>query len=457
MKLPEHTSSSQLTSFTECPAKFTLSYDADRKIRMSNGAADAGIIVHGAAEKWRNPESSLEPTWDNLLECFRQVTAELKLAESLEVYKKALGLLQRFFTLSQSHPTIPMQFAKTISVEYEIEDYQPEGWPKKLKGFIDHLFIVTPNPEVPHEIILGVEDYKTGKPKTWTELTDSDLQPPLYLAFAKDVLVPYLESLGYKVLKVALVWTYVSNGEAVPMYEPDFDIALVKDYVGNLSRQIIAFVDEYNAAEEAAYAEWPEQSANQEFATLEEFVQARMDKFLVKHERPNSYCSYCPRKNRCQTFQRLLDQQMTIDLTDPNTTMEEIWAQRERMAAIGKEGDRQKKEIDDLIRTYLDQEHLSAIPMKDFEIHADAQRREEHTTPVVAEVLGQAFVLQYASVTKDAVEKELDRIAIMDPELAKEKRLELEARIKRTPGARPVKTRKLKPAASKSRAKKAVA
>lgn len=459
MKAPAHISSSQLTSFAECPPRWTLSYDQDRKIRSRNDAADAGVIVHGALEIWRNPENGYEPTWENLELCFKRATEELKLVESMEVYKRALDLCRRAFNLSQTHPTIPMRFAKTIGVEQVIEDYQPEGWPKPLKGFIDHLFIVTPNPEVPNEVILGVEDYKTGRPKSWSDLTDNDVQPPLYLAWAIDVLKPYVESQGYKVLRVALVWTYVSNGEAVNMYEPDFDLVLVKDYVGNLSRQIISFVDDYNKVESTLLAEI-EANGNDggDIAEFEGELDARINKFLEKYERPNSYCSYCPRKNRCTTFQRLLDQHATIDLTNPDTTMGEIWAQREKMAAIAKEGDRQKKEIDDLIRAYLDQEKLSSIEMDTFEIHADQQRREEHITAVVAEVLGNEFVLQYGSVTKDAIEKHLDLIATSDPALAEQKRLELSARIKRSPGARIVKTRKLKKATDKKpRAKKVAA
>lgn len=428
-----------------------MTYDQDRKIRSRNDAADAGIIVHGALEMWRNPENGYEPTWDNLALCFKATAAELKLGESLEVYKKAFDLCKRGYALSLSHPTIPMQFATTIGVEQEIEGYQPEGWPKPLKGFIDHIFIVTPFPDKPTEIILGVEDYKTGRPKSWSDLTDSDLQPPLYLAWAKDVLVPYIESQGYKVLRVALVWTYVSNGEAVNMYEPDFDLVLVKDYVGNLSRQIISFVEAYNQVVTDVMAESGPGSVA---ADITNTIQSRIDQFLTKYEKPNSYCSYCPRKNRCTTFQNLLDVQGAIDLTNPDTTMEQIWAQRERMAAIAKEGDRQKSEIDDLIRAYIDQEHISAIPMNDFEIHADQQKREEHVTSVVAEVLGNEFVLTYGKLTKDAVEKELDRIALTDRELATQKRIELEAKIKRSPGARIVKTRKLK---KESASKKKVA
>lgn len=439
MKLPDHISVSSLSSFTECPARWTLSYDEERKIRLSNDAADAGIIVHGALERWRDPQNGFPQTWEALEECFKYVAADLKKAESLEVYKKAHDLCRRAFALSQSHPTIPMQFARTIAVEYNIEGYQPEGWPKPLKGFIDHLFMVTPNPEVPHEIILGVEDYKTGRPKTWSDLTDNDLQPPAYLAYARDVLVPWIESQGYRVLRIALVWTYVASGEAVNMYEPDFDVVLIKDYIANLANQQISFENEYNAAQ----ANDPGDGS-------------KIDQFLEKHERPNSYCSYCPRKNRCATFQKLLEQKHTIDLTNPNTSMEEIWSFREKMAALQKEGENQKKEVDDLIRVYLDQNHLSTIPMNDFEIHADQQTREEHDTKVVADVLGVEFVVAFGKLTKDAIEKQLDLLATGDPELAKQKRAELEARIKRSPGPRIVKTRKLKKAAT-PRAKKAAA
>lgn len=462
MKPPQHISASSISSFVECPAKWTLSYDQERKIRTRNGAADAGIIVHGSLERWRDPQAGWAPTWENLLLCFEEACRAEQLTETFEVYKKAFELLKRAYALYQTHPTIPMQFLETISVEFEIRDWQPLGWPIPFKGFIDHVGLVRMNPEAPHEVVLVIEDYKTGaKAKSWSELTESDIQAGSYCAWAIDVLIPHLEAQGLKVVRVALVWTYVAVAEAVVMYPQDFELGLVKDYIANVSRQILTFVDAYNDVEKKLLEKI--EAGGNDGADIEEFegtLAYEIDQFLFngKYEKPNHYCSYCPRKNRCTTFQRLLDQQDTIDLTSPNTSMEDIWAYRARMAAISKFGEDRRKEVDDLIRAYLDQNRLETIPMGDKELAADAQKKEEHITSVVAEILGTEFIVANASITKDAVEKELARIAVLHgEEVAREKRLELEAKMLRRPGPRIVRERKLRKTETKSKKKEAAA
>lgn len=429
MHRPKHVSASSITKAVDCLAQWAASYDSDRKVHSRSQYTDAGNLVHAALEKWRNPEANLPQTYETLHQCYLDITRELKLTETFGVFKRGLELLKKAYGLSQYHPTIPVHLATTISVETEIADYQPEGWPLPLKGFIDRLAIVCVDPAQPMVVdALVVEDYKTGKAKSWSELTDEDIQPVLYFMWVKDVLVPHLEALDYTVKKIALVWTYINDGVAVPMYEADFDAETAKWWVASISQQMLDFVDAYNA--------WQAEGKD-------------INAFLVQYEKPNKYCSYCPRKNVCQSFQRLLTQELVIDLTSPNTSWDEINAARQKYGAMAKEADLRRKEIDDLIRVHLDQTKDESIIVGDMELVANTQERKEHLVRHVADILGSDVVINAASITQDAVNKELARIALTDAERANALREELEARMSRGPGARIVRERKIRKATAK--------
>jgi hypothetical protein len=97
----------------------------------------------------------------------------------------------------------------------------------------------------------------------------------------------------------------------------------------------------------------------------------------------------------------------------------------------------------------LDQTKDESIIIGDMELVANPQERKEHLVRHVAEVLGADVVINAASITQDAVNKELARIALTDAERANALREELEARMSRGPGARIVRERKIRKAAAK--------
>lgn len=432
----KHASASSVTNFVECPARWSQDRDQDRQVKQRNDFAEVGLLVHGALELCRKPENGYEWTWANLEACFKQSAADQGFAENMAVYKRAYQICQRAFQQTQTHSRLPLHMLKTIDVEIEINNWKPEGWPLPIKGFIDHAGILTPNEDEPMRVILLIEDYKTGRAKQYAELVEDDVQPPIYMRFAIEELVPYLENLGYEVIQTVLFWNYIDDGSPVTMYQADFDLDLVMEYVKNILIQQMQFTEAYNGIEEALSS-----SLNRD-ATQDELEQA-IAQFLVKYEQLNRHCSWCPRKGLCQSFQRSLVTKEVVDLATADWAA--IWKEREQMSSIYKFSDARKKEIDNLIRTYLDQEKLPSIQIEELGLHltADPQERKEHLTPTLIEILGSDFVLANASITQVAVDRHLDLIALRDPDKARELRTALDTRMSRGPGARIVRGPKI--------------
>lgn len=415
LNLP-HISASSVSKFVECARKWAT----EKGMRTYNRTkfTDAGNLVHTALQHWRDPaRDNKDNSYESLKACYIEGATKEGFGETFEVFKRGLELLEKAYALSVSHPTIPLHLATTIAVECEIEQYQPRGWALPLKGFIDHLFIIVPDESKPTEIIVGVEDYKTGKSKSWTELTNEDVQAALYAAWTRDVLVPHLESQGYTVRKIVLIWTYINDGEAVPMYENDLDIDLTKEYIASISHQMVAFVQTYNALKN----------------------EAEREQFLAKHETPNQYCGYCPVKNKCGTFQGMLTLESTIDVTTADWN--EVLQERRRAQALEKYGKERKKTIDDIIRLHLDQEHLDAIEAGETDLYTTQATNKDHRLPVVAEVFGVEFILRHAAITQKAVDSELARLTLSEPDRATEMRQFLEANMDLSPGPRIVRER----------------
>jgi hypothetical protein len=439
-------SASSGTNFSECPAKWATNYDDDRNVNSRNQWSDVGNLVHGALELWRNPENDCEKTFEELEKCFDQAATKHIFAEPMRDYARAKELLAAAFRMTQNHPTVPIQLMQTIAVEQQLvvgegDDWEVEGWPQPARGQIDNLGIIPAPKLAANHVIVFIEDYKTGKPKTHEYLTSEDIQAPLYFYWTRDVFVPYLEAQiepttgdNFKVTRIIGSWSYVGDGTAVPLYESDFDHQLTHDYIQNLQSQMIAFTERYNA-----FMEHLADPTNGFEMTDEQAV----NEWLSNYEKPNSYCGYCPRKNVCQTFQRLLKYESKVDLTGPNVSWDEIYLEYVAYQAIEKNAHSRVQEIKDIIPIYLDQERLESIPLADgMELVANPENRKRYLLDKVKDILGTEFILKNATVTDTAIKKQIDLIASGSPETARNLEAQLQGAYISYPYSRPVRARK---------------
>lgn len=437
----KHISASSVSQFVACPAKWLTSYDPNTKIIDRSAKSDAGVLTHGALELWRNPANGHDQTYETLERCYQEFAAHQKLAETMDVYVMGLGFLKKAYALAKSHPTLPMHLAQTIGVEVNLlgsdgETWHPDGFPIPIKGSIDNLMVITPFADRPAEVILCVEDYKTGKSKEWSELTGDDVQPPMYLWYATEVLKPHLEAQGYTVLRVALIWTYIASGISVNMYESDFDLENFRGYIQSISNQMLALTKSYNVVCDEAAKAGPEIGPR------------KIAEFLAKHEKVNYLCSFCSRKNVCRNFQRALAMEKTIDIASADWA--QIVAERDRASAMAKYGEDRRKEIDELIRTHLDREKLDIFQYSEGrELTANQTTNRWHDPKVLLEFLGPDFIIAAAEITQSAVESEIARIALTDSDRSNELRAALNTRMLSRPGARIVRTRNIPKAPKK--------
>lgn len=465
-------SASSGTSFVECPAKWITSYDEDRNVRSRNDYSDVGSLIHGALERWIDPANGYNGTFEELKQCFDEAAVHYTFAEPIGAFKRAGELLAASYALSKHHPTIPIEMLQTISVEQGLvvgengDDWQMDGWDQPARGQLDRVGIIPALRGEENEIILFLEDYKTGRPKTHTELVEDDIQPPLYFLYGRDVLVPWIESqiapngLPYKVVRIVGSWTYIGEGMAVALYEADFDHEITHAYIANLMRQMQAMVKLYNdhvALVTSKHADDRDRAGDLlDVKKRFERVEDEIAKWLVKYEKPNSYCSYCPRKNQCQTFTRLLAYDAKIDLTGPDVSWDAIYEEYVSYQAKEKDARQRVEEIKSLIPVYLDQEKLQSIPLANGkEFIANSQNRKRYNTSGIAEILGVDFLLKNATVTTKAIEAELNLIAATNPTRARQIEPLIKAETSEFPYSRPVLARNIESASKrKAQAKK---
>jgi len=420
----KHASASSINKFVECPASWLVSYDTDTRYNSRTEKTDAGVLVHGALEIFRDPANGIEQTEAELLKCFKQFCGSRSMAESLDVYKRGLKLCKKVWELDQNHPTLPMHLAQTLGVEHKIVDFKLGDWALPMVGSIDRVALVI-NPKKETECVLVIEDYKTGNAKNFDELVNDDVQPIIYFLYAKHVLQPRIEEQGWTVTKIALVWTFIDAGQAVSMDEEDFqDLDSIVEYIGNIMAQMQSLVAKWNTKG------------------------VERTEFLAKYEKQNYHCSWCPRKAECSTFNKLLDLGKTVDLTNPSLSWEEFFKERDRLALAAKEFDERKQAADNIVKIWLQQENKEYIIAGGREWAAAPVNRTTFPVGAVGEILGMDFIYDAAELTKAAIEQELARLKSVDPVAhakAKEAIEELGRRNTR-PGYRKITSRKAKAA-----------
>ena len=437
----DYLSASSISKFTECPASWATHYDEDRTVNTRNDRTDVGNLVHGALELWRRGQLSgdylLDPgyvySFEFLEHCFDEAAKKYVFAEPLEAYKRGKELLASAFRMTQVHPTIPIQFMQVISVEQELVNFdgfawRVPAWPLPARGAIDEVGVIQ-LPDAPQgEVTLFIEDHKTGRPKTHDQLVNEDIQPALYFYYARKVIVPQLEAQGLTVKRIAGAWNYIADGSAVPLYEQDFDHDVTEAYIANIGAQMVEFEKRYNEM--------------LQFAAHDEEI---INGFLAKYEKPNPYCSYCPRKGVCQTFSRLLSYNSRLDIVGPNVDWNALWTEYEAYQAVAKNAFDRCDEIKGVIPVYLDQEGLDSIELSDGrEIVANSESRKKYRMDMVREILGDQFILTSATVTDTAIKKHISLLAITDPDRAKSLETLLGGAYMNVPGPRPVRARLIK-------------
>lgn len=434
----EHVSASSIQRFVECPANWLISYDQELRTSTRNERTDAGVLIHAALEMFRDPTNSHDQnSYEQLEACFEEVCRTHIYANSLAVYRRAKGLLSAAYRMGQSHPTVPIHLGQTIAVEQPLveadgSNWIEPGWPLPVKGGIDRVSIIP----LRDGYVLFIEDYKTGWAKTQDEVLHDHIQAPLYFLYARRRLVRFLEEQGIKILRIVGAWSFVAHGIGVPIYESDFDHEDTEKYVQNISTQMVALKDLYN---------------KQTFK-----AESAREVWLKQYEKKNQWCAWCPRRNVCHTYKTMLRYGERIDLTDPNTSWLDIWNERETYSAIAKSAKARADEINDVIKLHIEQEGVDAIVLPEAGIEITAQRNQNKKwrIPELTDLFGQDFILRNADITEAAVKRELDRISKTDPSRARE----LEAMLPNTyvtvPGARPVRSRRMREEKPKAKARR---
>ena len=428
---PKHVSASSSNVFTECRAKYAANYDQETKTYSRTIFTDKGLLLHETLEAFNSQDDRSK---EQFYRCFDQAVIDAKLAETLPVYKSAYELLDQTWSMMVAHPTIPVQLVTTLANEYEMH-YRPEGWALDLMGFVDRVFIITPekqnDPDTTH-IILGINDYKSGRPKQYSELVD-DIQVGFNLLWARDVMAASLEEQGYTVDKIVAVWDYIAEGKSVSIWESDYDLDTFHRWMTAQTEQVVKFAEDYNKAKEDGI-------------DVNVFLQDG------KYETPNNFCGWCSRKNVCSAFQRALAQKELIDPTDGN--WEDIIEERERFSSMSRYGDDQRKRYDGMIRAYMEEEKIGSIdlPESGREVYVQNSQNTEIPISVIRDLLGDGFVLEKAKFSSVAVKSEVARR--FDSEKASEILASVEARSVKVPGSSSVKVRKVKTEAPAKRKKR---
>src|SRR5579872_870527 len=397
----KHLSASSINKYVDCPAAWLNAYDENTRVRTSNQYTEAGTLVHGAAERWRDPKNGYPQTLEGLHEAYYAACSQERVTESLAVFKRGYDLCAKLFEMECTNPVVPIHVATTIAVEHAFDGFILGKWTRPVKGFIDRVATID-RAQGPQFLTLIIEDYKTGRVKDKDELTSKDVQPTLYYLYAKHVLIPQIESQvamngeHFKVVKIVLVWTYIDEQEVVTLSDEDFDEDKFVKYLDSISAKMLRDVEDSEMAEHQGLSE---------------------AEFLANREKINPYCSWCPRMNSCQTFQRMLRMKAVNNMADPNLNWEEWFKERESFSSVRKYADERVKQMDADFRMYLQQEKLDYVGVGNRLWHADYQNASDYDTQRVREILGTEFLLLNTSITKKAVEAEVSRLrALLPPE-----------------------------------------
>lgn len=424
---PKHVSASSTNLFTECRAKFAAQYDQTTKTYRRNEWTDKGHLLHKTIELFNDVDNT-DRSKDHFFRCFDAAVIAMELAETLPVYKAAFEMLDDTWLMLVAHPTIPVQLCTTLANEFEMR-YRPEGWTFDLMGYIDRVFIVTPEKQLTEgktHITLGINDYKSGKPKTLSDLMD-DIQVGFNLLWARDVMKPTLEEQGYIVDRIVAVWDYIGENKSVSIWEVDYDLDTFHRWMIAQTAQVDQFVKAFNEQE----------AKSADPADINRFLERE------RYETINVHCGYCQRKNVCGTFQKALVRQETIDFTA--SSWDAIWAERERFSMMARYGEEARKDLDSRIRAHMEQSGLSSIEMPDGdmrEIYIQQNANHNIPTEVIREYLGDEFVLTRAKFSQAAVKTGIAQIFSDNPAQAAEVVAAVDARMVDSPGAIMVKIRK---------------
>lgn len=469
--------------------KWLVSYDEAISVRSRNDKSDTGTIIHRAKEIFiqrliendvRISDSSPVTTYAQLEADFETACKELCAGENMESFKRAKELLASTYKMLQSHPTIAIHLAQWIAVEQELVQtcsvcngegeyrsvaqdqltqcekchgsgsqlWERPEWPIPIKGAIDGLAL-TPwlaKDAKENDRVLFLEDSKTGRPKTWDELVNEDIQPALYVLYARTEIVPMLAAQGINVVRIVLGWTYLDDGTAVPMYESDFDHELTIDYIASISNQMLELQEKYNVKR-------AKELSNKRL--IPEQVEVEMIEWFAQYEKPNRYCSWCPRSNICKTFNSLLSYNKVMDLSGEIDWVE-FFEEREKYRDLRSVSEKRLDLMNSNVIAFMDQNGLNAISLEKLgkEIVANQQTRKQYQVKSLRLLFGDQFIIDNASITDKAVQAHVDRIATSDPEKAREIEAVLATTYVSVPGPRPVLARATEEAKRTARRKK---
>ncbi len=399
----KHVSASAAQNFSECPSRYLTQYDPQFKLKKLNEKADVGAIVHAVSEEFYMPEHGYDTSsFEVMLQCFEKVCQEERFAESFAMYKDAKTKCEQMFRMNTFHPVIPIQNKQILNIEQKLINadgtlFQHHTWPLPCMGAIDELSIIAEIND-PKRITLLLIDKKTGWASTKEELVNENIQCALYMLYCRLVLVPILEEQGYTVTNILALWEYIAQGTCVTIEEKEFDHQVTIDYIKNISSQMVATWTEYDKL-----------SGDEK------------NKYLDKHEKQNKWCAWCHRKEVCKTFEKMMLYSSQVNLTG-DVDWNKIWEEHEKYNVVKKYAEERCKQINSVIRNWMQQEHEERIPLASIgkDIKMTHMQNKDYNNKKLAELLGIDFFVENASLSQTRIEEMLKNLRKTNPTRAQE-------------------------------------
>lgn len=309
----EHVSVSRLKRYEQCPRAFALTYvdkapNATRdtfttrfELDLHEGAA-FGTVMHTTLEtiyRWIVREEHVGAVPEEVIsECYRNAFQASDLTGS-DTFAEGRQILRAYF---ERHYLVDHMTVLDIEREFRIER---DG--VTLLGYIDRVDKIADD-------AIRIVDYKTNRLLFTREEVDSDLQMSVYGVAAR-VLYPWAKRVEY-------AFDMLRHDVRMTTERDEADLQEASDYVVALTRRI-------------------EQVANDPNATFPAVM--------------NTLCHWCGQRERCDAYERAMRTDGSeLKLPIP-LSIDEISAERERVAAIKKLYDNRQRVLDNELKHALKQ------------------------------------------------------------------------------------------------------
>jgi ATP-dependent helicase/DNAse subunit B len=292
----EHVSVSRLKRYEQCPRSFFYKYVVKGPEEPPAEAPQFGVILHRTLELlygWVvDEEFSGHIPIEKLLEFYRQAWTESRLV-GIALYNEGLSILRAYL---QTHSLVNSYDILATEKEFNVE-----LGPFILNGYIDRV-------DKFGDGWIGIIDFKSNRQLFTPWELENDLQLSLYALVARQM-YPWANRFSF-------VFHMLRH---------------------NVLQGTERSVQQIENAEKYAIALGKRTETDKEF-----------------HAKLNSNCQYCESRGRCDRYQKAISEKTNFARISDLQGLDEIAAERERVAKIANAAYGRKKELDELIKARLE-------------------------------------------------------------------------------------------------------